>query len=201
LTEVGIGWNSTACFSRALITPDGVNPAAITVLLDETLDVIYEIRVYPNTADATGTITLAGQNYDFTCRPSRMGVASNGFGDSALSGLTSAVAIGAAATTTLGWRTGTLGAVTGDPSGTDSASPSGGTQTPSVGSYTNGAFQRQHSLLWSLNAMNTPNGDLQIFWIGMHRVGWYQYRFTTPINKGPTRTLRLDFNTSIARRP
>lgn len=204
LTEVGIGWDSTACFSRALITPDGINPAAITVLADESLDVVYEIRVYPNTSDTTGTITLAGQNFDFVCRPASINNAGSfGFGSPAVGSLSSTLNVGQVSATTIAWRSGTLGAITGDPSGTDSVQPSGGApETPSVGSYTNGSYQRQHSLLWSLTSMNSANGpELQVFLLSMHRAGRFQYRFNNPIIKGPTRTLRLDFLTSIARRP
>lgn len=204
LTEVGIGWDATACFSRALITPDGVNPAAITVLADESLDVVYEIRAYPNTSDATGTITLGGQNFDFVCRPASINnVGSFGFGSPAVGGLSSSLNVGQTSATTTAWRSGALGAITTDPSGTDSVQPSGSpAETPSVGAYTNGSLQRQHSLLWGLTSMNPTNGpELQVFLLSMHRAGRFQYRFNNPIIKGPTRTLRLDFLTSIARRP
>ena len=53
LTEVGAGW-SGGLFSRALIKDGGGVPTTVTILSDETLDVIYELRVYVP-ADVVGT--------------------------------------------------------------------------------------------------------------------------------------------------
>jgi hypothetical protein len=201
LTEIGVGPDTTSCFSRALITPNGVDPGSITVLADETLDVIYELRVYPTVTDATGTITLAGSNYNFTCRPSRVNEVS-GFGFAATV-ITNEYfnAFGSLAQTPIAWATGTLSDINGTPSGSDSATPNPGTATPSAAAYTNGSFQRQHSIAFSLNAMNTSTGNIGVLLLGMTRVGFYQYQFTPAIPKGPTKTLRLDFNTTLARRP
>lgn len=199
LTEVGIGWDSTACFSRALITPDGVNPGAITVLADETLDVIYELRVFPNAADATGTIVLAGNNYNFVCRPAYMGSTSGvSFAGSVVNGAYSNDNFGMPYYTGNVWQSGTLGGVTSAPSGSGASSSSYST---TVAAYSNGSFQRQHSATFGLTDANTPNGDIALMQLYIKRVGAYQYQFTPAIPKGPSKTLRLDFNTTLARRP
>lgn len=71
ISEVGIGAGTTTnLFSRALIL-DGLGaPTTITVLSDEVLDVIYELRSYAPTVDAAGTLTLGveGGSYDYTIR-------------------------------------------------------------------------------------------------------------------------------------
>lgn len=47
LSEVGVGRSATDLFSRALIVDGGGNPTTITVLPDEYLTVVYELRRYP----------------------------------------------------------------------------------------------------------------------------------------------------------
>jgi hypothetical protein len=63
LSEVGIGWSAGGLyplFSHALILDTFSNPTTITVLADETLDVLYEYRVYPKETDNIGSITFTG---------------------------------------------------------------------------------------------------------------------------------------------
>lgn len=47
LSEIGIGWGDVDLFNRALIKDTNGNPTTITVLSDEYLDVVVELRVYP----------------------------------------------------------------------------------------------------------------------------------------------------------
>lgn len=47
ISEVGLGWGNVNLWNRALIKDTNGNPTTITVLADEYLDVITEIRVYP----------------------------------------------------------------------------------------------------------------------------------------------------------
>lgn len=47
LSEVGLGWGDNTLWNRALIKDTTGNPATITILADEVLDVVAEIRVYP----------------------------------------------------------------------------------------------------------------------------------------------------------
>ena len=75
LSEVGIGHAATGAvlFSRALIV-DGLGvPTTITVLADEYLDVLWELRIYPPTVDITGSfnLTILGvvTSHTYTIRP------------------------------------------------------------------------------------------------------------------------------------
>ena len=47
LSEVGMGWADNALWNRALIRDSEGTPVTLTVLNDEYLDVIVEIRIYP----------------------------------------------------------------------------------------------------------------------------------------------------------
>ncbi|MHA3048651.1 hypothetical protein [Acinetobacter sp. ANC 4639] len=74
ISEVGLGWSNTNLWNRALIKDGNGNPTTITVLSDEYLDVVSEIRVYPssssgsfNLLDKTGAVisthTYSGMPY------------------------------------------------------------------------------------------------------------------------------------------
>lgn len=64
ISEVGLGWGDSNLWNRALIKDQNKNPTTITVLSDEYLDVVSEIRVYPagnqsgsfNLLDKTGHV-------------------------------------------------------------------------------------------------------------------------------------------------
>lgn len=47
ISEVGLGWGDSNLWNRALIKDTNSNPTTITVLSDEYLDVVSEVRVYP----------------------------------------------------------------------------------------------------------------------------------------------------------
>ncbi|KAK6697474.1 hypothetical protein SNK04_014046 [Fusarium graminearum] len=69
LSELGTGTSSTNLFSRALIRdPITGNPVTITKLPDEFMDVTFELRVYVSASDTTGTVTISGVTYDTVTR-------------------------------------------------------------------------------------------------------------------------------------
>lgn len=75
LSEVGVGQSATGLFSKALILDALGNPTTITVLPDETLDVIYTFYLYPKLTDDTGTFDLTGNlagTYSYTFRSCRV---------------------------------------------------------------------------------------------------------------------------------
>ena len=47
ISEVGLGWGNSNLWNKALVKDTAGNPTSITVLADEYLDVISEVRVYP----------------------------------------------------------------------------------------------------------------------------------------------------------
>lgn len=60
ISEVGLGWGDTNLWNRALVKDTEGNPTTITVLADEYLDVISEVRVYPK--ETTGSFNLVDKN-------------------------------------------------------------------------------------------------------------------------------------------
>lgn len=61
LSEIGLGWGNNNLWNRALIRDVNGNPTTITVLADEYLDVVSEIRVYP-TENFSGAFNLLDKN-------------------------------------------------------------------------------------------------------------------------------------------
>lgn len=80
LSELGLGWGDTNLWNRALIKDINGNPTTITVLSDEYLDVVSEIRVYPtesfsgafNLLDKTGALI---SSHTYIGKPSLLGTA------------------------------------------------------------------------------------------------------------------------------
>lgn len=74
LSEIGLGWGNENLWNRALIKDIDGNPTTITVLTDEYLDVISEVRDYPalsssgqfNLLDKTGALI---STHTYTARP------------------------------------------------------------------------------------------------------------------------------------
>ena len=56
-------------FSHALLVDSGGSPTSIVKGADQSLDVYYELRNYPNLVDASGTIDVSGVSYDYVLRP------------------------------------------------------------------------------------------------------------------------------------
>lgn len=71
IAELGY-WTDTiggTLFSRALLVDGGGSPTTIVKGADQSLDVYYELRVYPKLTDTTGTIDISGVSYDYALRP------------------------------------------------------------------------------------------------------------------------------------
>lgn len=74
ISEVAFGSTSdgSTAFNRALIKDAGGSPTTITLLADEYLDVVYELRIYPPMQDITGTFTPTGTDTEqrsYVARP------------------------------------------------------------------------------------------------------------------------------------
>ncbi|RKG55236.1 hypothetical protein D7V64_02675 [Acinetobacter cumulans] len=61
ISEVGLGWGDNNLWNRALIKDTSGSPATITVLSDEYLDVISEVRLYPSSGNASFNL-IDGEN-------------------------------------------------------------------------------------------------------------------------------------------
>lgn len=201
LSEVGVGWASSGStlFSRALIVDSGGNPITITVLSDEVLDVTYEFRVYPPTTDVTGTITISGDDYDYTLRAGNVTThyligldGGNGWGIGGSSGFAS-TGTSAAMGTSIGrnrGRQGAIGPITGLPAGPDVP----GAVTVNQITYVSSSLEREGELVFALDA-TTNIRCIQ------YQFGWccYQVEFDPVIPKNNTNVFNITFQHSWAR--
>lgn len=113
ISEVGLGWSNSDLWNRALIKDANGDPTTITVLSDEYLDVVSEIRVYPaqnisgsfNLLDKTGAVI---STHTFTGVPYITSGRNANFAQVYLGGTAYPMYI----------YTGTVGAITSTPSGT-----------------------------------------------------------------------------------
>jgi hypothetical protein len=62
IREIGIDGGSGNLNVRALVSPDIVKAS------DQVLDIWYRFNVYPDLTDTTGTVTIDSISYDYTCR-------------------------------------------------------------------------------------------------------------------------------------
>lgn len=81
LAEIATAWtaSSAGIFSRALIKDSFGNPTTISILADETLRVVWEVRIYWPVEDTLGAVVFTGNiggTYNFTGRASEVSAAS-----------------------------------------------------------------------------------------------------------------------------
>ncbi|MCU0702284.1 MAG: hypothetical protein MUC96_37785, partial [Myxococcaceae bacterium] len=73
ITEVGVGWSATDCFSRALTVDGGGSPVTITVLADEFLDVTYELRLHWPNVDISANGFISATEHAVITRAAQVG--------------------------------------------------------------------------------------------------------------------------------
>lgn len=204
LSEVGVFSATTGgtMWSRALIVDGSGNPTTITVLSDETLDVTYELRLYPPTSDAAWgplNFTIDGVATAESGVIRASGVTSSSYMDTWVPGEWTATAAAglihnssAGNVRCLAYETQTLGAITSSPTGTGYNATS---VTPAA--YTNGNYYRDHTVLWDLNAGNTGTiiGSFKIPTI----VGSFQASINPGIPKNSSKRFILNVRVSYAR--
>jgi len=81
LTEIGVGFTTGVLLARTLIKDEVGNPASITLLATEYLDVMYDLHVYPMLNDVTGTRTIGADTYGYTVRSCNIGKGANEWRD------------------------------------------------------------------------------------------------------------------------
>lgn len=180
IAEIGVGTAGTGStlFSRALIEDGGGNPTTITVKSDEILEVVYELRYYPPLVDASGTVTLGGNDYGWTSRASNVTSNSTSSGwyipkDATIGGPTGVRAFD-----------GAIGDITGSPSGSASNRSSS-----SDANYTNGNYYRDATATWGVSSGNFGTGIKSM--VFKHGMGNYQIEFDPAIPKQNTEELAI----------
>lgn len=197
-TEVGMTRNSApyTLWSRALIVDGGGSPTSVTVLADESLDVTYTLRVYPQNGDVTGNVDISGTNYSYVMRPASVAswrpyiLAADRYAGRTATGQGNMVAFN-----------GGLGARTGNPSG--SSAP--GAVDLTAAAYVNNSLQRSFEMKFNLTTHNVAGGIKSLLFNPISGGGnggfEHQIEFTPKIPKDNTKILRLNFTASFARRP
>ena len=189
LQEVGIGWNG-GLFSRALIAAIDGNPTAITVLADEQLDVIYELRLYPPLTDTVTTFEFEGTTYTYTARAAAVTSGSTAMGWGMSGG---AVAISAGTVSAPLAYDGAMGALTTTPSGNSATST-----TRSSAAYGNNNLYRDLSATWGLDKANFATGvkSVLLYTTGL---GAFQMEIDPPLSKTSVDSLAMTFRVSWSR--
>lgn len=198
LSEVGVGWAAAgSLFSRARILDGGGNPTTITVLSDEILDVIYQLRLYPPLVDHSFQVADGAQTYNCVSRASLVTSAS----EWAPPTVTHFFGIGLFSGNPLTAYNGPLGAITTTPSGT-----TGAFTGSSIGAYSANSKQRNFTFTAGLNDANIAGG-ISAIKMGNYSntnvtgicVGTRQISFSPAIVKDNTKTLSLTIRVSWAR--
>lgn len=191
LSEVGVGWSATECFSRALIV-DGVGtPTTITVLSDEILDVTYEFRQYWPTVDGSATITVNATDYSVVSRASRVGDWSYNMGQFIAFGSNTINPYYFAARSYLGGTPANLGGITLGPGMTSQGDGYFGFGS----AYVNNSYERNYSCTFGLDIIN-PMTAVEV--IGP--LGMFKLSLNPAIPKDNTNTFTLNCKYTWARR-
>lgn len=183
LSEIGVGWdtaNTASLFSRALIVDELGEPTTITVLSTEYLYVTYTISVFVPVEDFSGSITIGSTTYNYTGRAAS-------FNSSAL------VAFFQNANIRLGGLqgySGSMGSVTGLPSGTAYVSTQVVWSTYSAGTfYLNGT---------NTFSVGTVRSIKSLYWSPFANI-YFQFEFDTAIAMTALQVLTLTLRISWAR--
>lgn len=203
LSEVGVATAATGgtLFSRALIVDGAGTPTTISVQADESLDVTYELRLYPPTADIPWSATISGTTYSGVVRADSVtsSLSWNSGGPVWQMDASSNSLKGVILATTQGMTVynGTLGAVTASPSGTSSAVDLSPAAAVTPAAYTTGSYQRSHAVLIDL-AQGNVAGGITAFRITTG-IGRYQFSVSPALAKDATKRLTLNVTFSWAR--
>lgn len=188
LSEVGVGYNTTDVFSRALIADGNGSPTTITVLSDEFLDVTYEFRIYWPVADVTGTVSISGSSYSTTLRPAMISNWSSVFtflmangsnvNPASLGGLRA-------------YGAGALGDNTVNPGGTDL----GAATSVVIGAYSNNSYARTYTVTWGLSPVTASISNFTCYTV----MGLFKGSFSPAIPKTASNVFSLDFRVTWSR--
>lgn len=186
IAEVGFGWGASGAvlFSRSLVKDGGGVPTPVTVLGDEYLDVVYELRCYAPDADtAPQIINVNGINYTLVVRPAIVTNANEWYPWNTEMGCRNTFWNSAAPIV----FSGVIGAETSSPSGSQSARSSAVNAA-----YGNNNLYRDFTATWELNSGNV-GGVQSIMWYTT--LGTYQVSVSPALPKDGdnvmTSTMRL----------
>lgn len=190
LSEVGVGWTTTTgnLYSRSLIKDGGGSPTTITVLADEYLDVIYELRAYAPASDTNFDVVISGTTYTFTCRASRVTNSTYWAPRDLAVGY---IDTGGTKSDENAYN-GSIGAVTSTPSGTADAPT-----TLSNNAYSNTSLRQDMTVVFSLDEGNLAGGISAL--LMSTTIGSFQLGVSPVFDKTNVKILTLVYRVSWAR--
>lgn len=192
ITSSVIATGNNRIWNRALIRDINGNPTTITLLSDEYLDVLCEVRAYFNENDVSSTVDLLDKNnglinkVNLLTRPADVTKAFRRLGDELN-------AIGSFLSSCHGSKN-PIAAINLAPSGSEwgTASYSGLTAEP----YVSGSNKLNFKLLVPINQADGV-AIRSVYMIGM--LGNSQTEFTPPITKNNTQTFTINYTLSWGR--
>lgn len=195
IAEIGVGPATTnggaitdPVFSRALVVDGGGHPTVIPVLATEALTVTYILQVYFTTTDTSYTMSLSGTSYSGIWRMSNVGTVPD-LGRS----IGQPIVNPSNACTVYN---GTIGSITGSPTGT-SSQVTFGLATP----YVTGNYYNSLSASFTINQGNLSGGITAIQWLAGGSAGRFQMSVSPAIPKTNVYNMTLNANVSWARYP
>ncbi len=202
ITEVGVGWDATNVFSRALIVDGAQSPISITLTSIDQLTVYYRLTIRPVLTDTSGIVTISGVDYSYVGRLSQASsfftnsgqfysnlYDGNSFSQLALGWTTNSVVVYGAGST--------LGTITSNaPTGTAASTNASATYIP----YAAGSYYRDTTFTLSSSTGNAAGGIGAIrLYFGNTAYAAFQYSFSPVIPKDNTKTLSMTFRFSWTR--
>jgi hypothetical protein len=199
LTEAGISYgtsgvsgtarlNTAPLFSRVLI--DG--GTGITILSDESLDVIFEVRNYAPTVDVEDTVVISEVSYDFILRACN--VTTLAYWAEGTSFVWTGDVFSGGASRTKAYS-GAIGAITGEPATAIDGGIGANAAIAAREPYVAGTFYRDVTWTWGLSATSGSYRSFRIVTQG----GSYQLELDPPMVKDETMTISLQLRMSWAR--
>lgn len=179
ISEVGVGWapeGDNNLFNRALIRDTSNNITTVTVLTDEVLDVLVELRSYVSLTPKSALVSVSGTQYELTIQPyisSDSSIFSNEYVCTGSNGYSGAIAN---ATSTPAGGLGGFGVVNK--------------------TYIPGTLKRDFEVFWGLNEGNAA--PLRTI-VSSTPYCTYQVELTPAIPKTSETVLRLAFQVSWGR--
>lgn len=193
LSEVGVGWGASSMWNRALIKDVNGNPTTITVLPNEFLDVLVQVRIYPNLNDVVKTVELVddAQNivstHTVTIRPYLS--TSSPYNPTITPG--EAIAFYGGVPARMAFASGGMGDIFTLPTGSFNSNVQGMTHLP----YVPGSHKRVGYTNSSISQDNNTHRSVLV----PSRLGYFKFEYDPPITKNNTQTLNHNFELSWGR--
>lgn len=179
ISEVGVGWagsGDNSLFNRALIRDTSNNITTVTVLSDEVLDVLVELRSYVSLTPKSALVSVSGTQYELAIQPyisSDGNIFSTAYACTGSNGYSGAIAN---ATSAPAGHLGSFGVVNK--------------------TYIPGTLKRDFEVFWGLNSGNAA--PLRTV-VSSTPYCTYQVEMTPAIPKTSETVLRLAFQVSWGR--